>query len=461
MPSNRSESRQRRRRRSKVSSDGGATSTATHTRNTETEESLYYDLNVPLILDKNHATDNHGNIEYENSDAGTDAGTGTTANNGLSKENSALISRLNQIGYSVIALSHSIKGRFDLDKDAASQTIPSSCTFMSRIQNGDNKSSKESNKKRVKLSGNRRVDGSGSNSNRSCRILKRLNVIIEEASDLELYCNNVPNGATSEALNSYDIIAMSPQNDTSFSAICTTSASTGTSNMSNHYHCDIIILDYTAGRGGIQLPYKLKTSDVRAAANRGIVFELPYGPALIDPSKRKAFVQTAHLFLNTCTGGGIKDNDGDDNDNDGDNDEHDLPPKIIISSGQRIFENNDRGIMALRSPGDMINFANIILSMDQKNSRDALSSNAYHALQKGRNRRRMCKGESSMSLNLEVGDYIPDDISNAEASLESNNKNNINDNMQEIANNMFINSEESRNETNIEESDDEEDFLKL
>ena len=63
-----------------------------------------------------------------------------------------------------------------------------------------------------------------------------------------------------------------------------------------------ITIHITSGRGGvcgiIQLPFKLKSSAIRAAPDRGVLFELPYGSALVvDMSKRKAFsTKTARLF---------------------------------------------------------------------------------------------------------------------------------------------------------------------
>jgi hypothetical protein len=469
MPSSRQGRGQRRRQRSQISVG------------TKEEESAltyqYCDLNVPLMLDTSFRNNHASNNNYHN-------GNGTTINpNNTSSKKSknnpkikrrsneeqyALIQRLKQTGYSVIAMSHSITGKFNLDRDIASRTMPSS--LYSSVdtssqeskgggKNNDNSSScNNNNNKRVKLLGTENrlfVSSAGKNHNgnrsgsrgEACHILKRLNVCIEEAPDLGIYCSNAPNEATSDALKSYDIIAMSPQNDKSFSSIC---------NMSNLYYCDIITLDYTSGKGGgsggaCQLPYKIRVSDVRAATNRGIVFELPYGPALTDPSKRKAFIQTARSFLNACVG--VKD-------------DHHQPPKIIISSGERVFENKDHGVMALRTPGDMINFTNLVLEFGQQLSTHAFSSNALWAVQRGRNRR-MGKVVSSSSvtfrkgvlkcLNFEVVDSIPDSILNAAS--ESKNNENISESVIDMV--VEDDDEVLESKKSIVEFDHEEDFLKL
>lgn len=63
-----------------------------------------------------------------------------------------------------------------------------------------------------------------------------------------------------------------------------------------------ITIHITSGRGGvcgiIQLPFKLKSSAIRAAPDRGVLFELPYGSALVvDMSKRKAFSTNSTIIL--------------------------------------------------------------------------------------------------------------------------------------------------------------------
>lgn len=324
----------------------------------------FYDLNVPLTIDT-QSRNNHG------------INKGDVPKRGPKEEQFALVRRLRQTGYSVVALSYSINGKFNPDKDIATKNVPTNLELYA-----------DAPTKRRKLEEISSTTSSISHQNDSlygsedAKILKRLNVTIQEASELGNYCSNISNVNMVEALKSYDIIAMTPQNDASFTSICT---------MSNLFYCDIITLDYSSGRGGVQLPFKLRTIDIKAATNRGLVFELPYGPALTDPSKRKAFVQTARLFLNASVG--VKD-------------ENRQSPKIIISSGERVFENKDYGAMALRSPLDMMNFVNVVLGFDQKLASDAFSNNAFWAVQRGRNRR-VGKVASSSLVDARKGSCIP------------------------------------------------------
>ncbi len=393
-----------RKRRRKAQCQGSATATAEDTNKSfqlTSSAAQFYDLDVPLVssdLQNSKDLRELGPIEEQNA--------------------ITLIRRLRDTGYSVIALSHLIKGKFNPDRDSATKAVPWNFDPSSYSKYGIH-------------------DG------KKMKIFKRLNVNIE--ADFGDFCSNVATDTVTTALKTYDIIAMSPQNETSFTSICT---------MSNLFYCDIITLDYTSGRGGIQLPYKIKTTDIKAAANRGLIFELPYGPAIIDPSKRKAFVQTARLFLNAIVG--IKD------------DTTRNPPKIIISSGGRVFENHDYGVMALRSPHDMINFANVVLGFQQKLSRDAFCNNALCAIQRGWNRSHGKVASSSVvslkkgrdvPLNFEVIDSPPDglivkstpDVDEEEADDEEHTQK-----VEGIVNNI-----ESHNERDSDDNDDDEDFLKL
>ena len=373
------------------------------------------DLDVHLVLDNREQR--HSQAKQKNT---------SMIKRGSKEEQYVLIERLIQTGYSIIALSHSIKGNFNPENDLSTKTMPSF------VWNDSTTHSENNNK--LKFGKHTGIE-----------ILKRLNVIIQKTSELSIYCSNLANDSVSEALKSYDIIAMTPQDDETFTSICT---------MTNLFYCDIITLDYTSGRGGIQLPFKLRASDIKSATNRGIVFELPYGPALTDPSKRKAFVQTARLFLNAIVG--VKD------------DCH-QPPKIIISSGSRVFNNNDLGVMSIRSSSDMINFANVVLGFDHDVARDALSSNASWVVERGQNRSQgKVTSSSSLSmvgagkrhdipLSFQVVDppfdgIIPDPM--------TNNNNNNNDVMDEQEDTSKYSSTLVEKDDKVE-FDHDEDFLKL
>jgi hypothetical protein len=131
--------------------------------------------------------------------------------------------------------------------------------------------------KKRKACGSKVVKAGAMNMNRiktgsahNLKILKRLNVIIEQESDLAFYGYDHENTITSntgrtseqerikEILQSYDLIAFSPRNETVLSTIC---------NSQKLFYSDIIMLDYTSGRGGVQLPFKLKKGYVAQLRN--------------------------------------------------------------------------------------------------------------------------------------------------------------------------------------------------
>mmetsp|Transcript_31575 Transcript_31575/g.36840 ORF Transcript_31575/g.36840 Transcript_31575/m.36840 type:complete len:422 (-) Transcript_31575:29-1294(-) len=396
----------------------------------------YYDLDVPLLLDKGHSNNHYVTSSKQNRKSLE------IFSRRPEKDHHILIQSLKNTGYSRIALSHTIYGSFNVEKDLATKAIPDSLFNMEFIENKMNTS-----KKPRKLDNETGVPSFSSNRSRnenkssSFQVLRRLNVVVEKLSDLAAYSSNNSNERIVEALKTYDIIALSPRNEETFSSICS---------MGNLFYCDIITLDYTAGRGGVQLPYRIKTRDVIAATNRGVAFEIPYAPALIDPSKRKALAQTARMFLNTSVG--VKDSI-DRN-----------PPRIIISSGERTFQKNDYSVMALRTPGDIKNFCNVVLGFNDRLACDALSQNGMLTSRRGQNRR-MGKVSNSFSietrkrdvstLKFQVVDSIPDDYfvndidsshSNEDVQVERTSK-----------------EEQSRNNEEDKDDDDDEDenFLKL
>jgi len=315
-----------------------------------------------------------------------------TAWRGTTEQHRIMIQRLRNTGYSAIALSHTVRGSALLDpaRDGAMRTIPPS--IVEDLLYGTSKK-KETKKKRSRndiASGrnnenDEHIHVGAENQNRlGVTILRRLNVIIEQPSDLAHY-STTPLEASSvstknndqttikiqnhkTALNSYDIIALIPLNDESFTSSCTSTTA---------LHSDIITLDYTKGRGGIQLPYKLRAVDIRAATRRGIAFEVPYGPALVDPSKRRALVRTAHLLNDVCLG--VRE-------------PH--PPRVVLSSGSRRQSSGsgdntdgDAGVMALRSPGDMKNLAGVVLGWDDVRVSKIMAEHPRMAVLRGHNRR--------------------------------------------------------------------------
>lgn len=195
--------------------------------------------------------------------------------------------------------------------------------------------------------------------NHGMKIVQRLHAVVENLSDVGAYSNTnaAENAATVSLLQEYDLVSLAPRNDATFQAACLAS------------EADVVTLDYTAGRGGVQLPFRVRPSDVKAVVQRGAAFELPYAPALLNVSKRKALVQAARSLQMASVSVRPK-------------------PRLLCSSGDRsIVGDEDMGAMALRSPGDLINLLQVVLGLDASVSHDALGASATQILERGRLRR--------------------------------------------------------------------------
>jgi hypothetical protein len=299
----------------------------------------------------------------------------------IPKTKRALLERLRHLGYDTIAFSHTVYGQLRPDKDVATLAIslPISTNGWSNV-------------------------------------LRRVNVVVEDLADVGLYTgannesqainttNTESTGSATRSsrnllLNGYDIVALSPRNEATFSAACASA-----------HDVDIIMLDYNASRG--RLPYRLRPSDIRAATNLGISFELCYGSAIADPAKRKFFVQAAGEFISASATIRPK-------------------PTLILSSGNRttpnggtfgsiaehniclflytkIFYNNllfflkkvDIGTLALRSAADLTNVMKCVLGFDDRTSHDAMRRSAAIAAENRRKRSsKKCIGLPQVTLS--------------------------------------------------------------
>ena len=337
-----------------------------------------HDLDVPIILTKNQgsATDTDASLLHTNTKK-----TKPTVWRGTRKEQSALIQRLGSTGYSTIALSHQVHGRVKPNQDEADIAIPDSIVNYFSSKDRTSSAMGKGNKRG-------RTDFS---SYGNLKILKRLNVIIEQESDLAFYgygsqsaettismrASNSEEEKTKEILQSYDLIALSARNETVLSAIC---------NSQNIFYADIIMLDYSSGRGGVQLPFKLKKSYVSSASKNGLTFEIPYGPALIDPAKRKALVQASRQFINASVG------------------VLNPRPALIVSSGGRVLDGRDYGAMVLRSSSDILNFCKVVLGLNMKGGVSAvLNEHACTAVKRGTNRKNGKIGTDVVTYKLSDG----------------------------------------------------------
>lgn len=181
-------------------------------------------------------------------------------------------------------------------------------------------------------------------------VLKRCNVVIEESSHC-VYYNGAPDSSSSSSvLQDFDIIALIARNASVFSAAC--SGATGV---------DMLVLDVSKGK----LPFWLTKQDLKIAADRGVVFELWYGPGIVDAAKRKYLIQTAVAFCQLVRS---------------------IRPrlKFVISSGPRQNgEGTDMGGLALRSVSDLENVFYSVLKMDEAMARSAMRDSAHHAIHVG------------------------------------------------------------------------------
>ena len=197
--------------------------------------------------------------------------------------------RLSKLGYSEIAFTHTAYGRLKLDKDDADYTlpwkdlIPESSNYNTDSTDMMPGSSRKHHCKRIRSIGriNKQLD---------IKIYRRLNIIVEEVSDISriLLPNNDNSSSSdgiSELLQKYGIISLQPMNEPALQNICelmatstspSQSVSGNTSTISNNTHfIDIIVLEYATGsRGGHGLPYKLRKDYLVKALSAGITFEV-------------------------------------------------------------------------------------------------------------------------------------------------------------------------------------------
>ena len=156
------------------------------------------------------------------------------------------------------------------------------------------------------------------------KLMSRLTVLLDDQSQVHQL--------SSDAVQSFDILAVQPATEKLFQQACTT------------LEIDIISLDLTH-----RLPFLLKFPTVNAAIERGVHFEIIYSPALRDPTCRKNLISTA-LDLVVFTKG----------------------KNIVISSGA---ENE----MDFRGPYDIINLG-LLFNLTEEQSKAAVTKNCRAVL---------------------------------------------------------------------------------
>ncbi|CAG8510753.1 12291_t:CDS:2 [Dentiscutata erythropus] len=151
--------------------------------------------------------------------------------------------------------------------------------------------------------------------------LTRLTYIIEDISQ------NHGLSSTNSVLASYDILAVRPTNEKTFTNAC------------NTLEIDIISLEM-----GSRLPFYLKHSIVGTAIERGIFFEISYAPAIRDSTSRHHLISNAQNLVRVSRGKNI----------------------IITSEAQRAME--------LRGPYNIVNLGTI-MGMNQATAKESITTN--------------------------------------------------------------------------------------
>eukprot|EP00536_Pseudo-nitzschia_multiseries_P000147 jgi/Psemu1/249253/estExt_Genewise1Plus.C_30055 len=250
--------------------------------------------------------------------------------------------RLASTGFTHMALTHTIYGR-PKPEDRADVAIPSSLWSTSEATPVNNQKTK---KRKLNDSST-----SGDGSETKITVLRRLHVVVENQSDMGVYLSNGPH---QDLLNDYDLVSICPTNDITFQSACTTATMV-----------DIITVDYSSR--GLKLPYRIRSSDVKAATERGATFEIPLAPALLHLKQRKALVHACQDLRNGSMAT--------------------KKTRIIVSSGDRTLDGSDAGALALRYPGDLSNLCKTVMRFDPATASHAVGSTAAHAVQRGKERR--------------------------------------------------------------------------
>jgi ribonuclease P/MRP protein subunit RPP1 len=182
-----------------------------------------------------------------------------------------------------MALTHTVFGAPKQSEDKAENAIPDSLFDMS--------SSRDQKKPRGAVSTNDAASSGDKTSNQQSpiKVLRRLHAVLENLSDVGHYvkrrneadADSGSNKNSAKILQEYDLVSLAPRNDATFQSACSSANAS-----------DIITLDYTSGRGGVQLPFRIRPADVKAVIARKAVFEIPYAPAVLNRNQRKGLVQT-------------------------------------------------------------------------------------------------------------------------------------------------------------------------
>lgn len=290
--------------------------------------------------------------------------------------------RLARTGFTHMAVTHTVFGAPKVDEDEVDVVLPESIWLDGSFDK------KKASKRKAK------DEEESTEPQPSIKVIRRLHAVLENLADVGQYTKRRPDAtgsatasAVADILQDFDLVSLSPRSDATFQSACKTALGS-----------DIIVLDYTTGRGGVQLPFKMRPTDIKAAIARNAVFEIPYGPAILNRNSRKGLIQTCRLLHLASLG---------------------CKPKVLLSSGRRTAtvdgDSEDVGAMALRTPSDLRNMLEVVMKMDSRMSFDALHTAGTFALQQAHLRR-----FGTQSLKLTGVSVVYDGVFETEKKTKSN-----------------------------------------
>ncbi|KAJ3108829.1 Ribonuclease P protein subunit p30 [Phlyctochytrium planicorne] len=156
--------------------------------------------------------------------------------------------------------------------------------------------------------------------------LRRLTVIVDDT------CLNVQINSTSSKLKPFDILAVRPTTEKAFHLAC------------SQLEIDIISFDMT-----LRMPFFFKATTLNAAIQRGIVFEICYGPAIRETNARRFTIANSNALLRV-----VKHNH-------------------VILSSEALTD------MDLRGPYDVINLASLF-ALNNDQAKHCLTTSCRHVL---------------------------------------------------------------------------------
>lgn len=171
-----------------------------------------------------------------------------------------------ELGYTHIALTHTVYGRPQHPIDAATVALPASLWQASQQQH------QQPNRGNV-------------------QVLRRLHIVVESLSDTGLYTNPQPSSPLQKLLQDYDLVSLQPRNEVCFQAVCRSSGVNPA--------FDIVTVDNDTSN------VPMKSADLQALwqNKNSVALELCYAPAIlaITPHARRRWIQTCRAVYQAAS----------------------------------------------------------------------------------------------------------------------------------------------------------------